>query len=419
MLALAHSKRGHPAMAASSEKVTFPGHTGETLAARLDLPAGPPRAYALFAHCFTCSKDIFAAARIATALAENGFAVLRFDFTGLGASDGEFANTNFSSNVQDLLEAANYLRENHAAPSLLVGHSLGGAAVLAAAGDIPEVVAVSTIGAPADAEHVIHNFGAAIDEIEETGSASVKLAGRDFTIHKQFLDDVRGSSLTDRLAKLKRALLVFHAPLDGTVGIENAGMIYSAAKHPKSFISLDDADHLLSRRADAIYVANVLAAWSSRYLDASAEAKPKAPDRGVLVRETRLGKFQNEVVSGDHHLLADEPKAVGGLDSGPSPYDFLSIALGTCTSMTLRMYADRKGWDLGRVSVLVDHDKVHADDCAECGEREGRVDRFVREISVEGDVPAEWADKLEEIAGKCPVHRTLEKSSVVATKVVV
>ncbi len=407
-------------MVATSEKITFPGHTGEMLAARLDMPAGPPRAYALFAHCFTCSKDIFAAARIATALAENGFAVLRFDFTGLGASDGEFANTNFSSNVQDLLEAASYLRENHAAPSLLVGHSLGGAAVLAAAGDIPEVRAVSTIGAPADAEHVIHNFGAAIDEIDETGSASVKLAGRDFTIHRQFLDDVRGSSLTDRLGKLKRALLVFHAPLDRTVGIENAGMIYGAAKHPKSFISLDDADHLLSRRVDAIYVANVLAAWSSRYIEDSAQdEKLKAPDRGVLVRETRQGKFQNQVVSGDHQMLADEPKSVGGLDSGPSPYDYLSIALGTCTSMTLRMYADRKGWDLGRVLVVVDHDKVHADDCAECGDREGRVDRFVREISVEGDVPQEWADKLEEIAGKCPVHRTLEKSSVVATKVVV
>ncbi len=405
-------------MAATSEKISFPGHTGELLAARLDMPVGPPLAYALFAHCFTCSKDIFAAARIASALAEKGFAVLRFDFTGLGASDGEFANTNFSSNVQDLLEAAKYLRENHAAPSLLVGHSLGGAAVLAAAGDIPEVKAVSTIGAPADAEHVIHNFGAAIDEIDETGSASVKLAGRDFTIHKQFLDDVRGSSLNDRLAKLKRALLVFHAPLDSTVGVENAGMIFSAAKHPKSFISLDDADHLLSRRVDAIYVANVLAAWSSRYLDNEAEnAKPSAPDKGVLVRETLRGKFQNEVVSGQHTMLADEPKSVGGLDAGPSPYDYLSVALGTCTSMTLRMYADRKGWDLGRVSVVVDHDKVHAEDCAECGEREGRVDRFVREISVEGDVPQEWADKLEEIAGKCPVHRTLEKSSVVATKV--
>lgn len=405
-------------MTGTSEKVTFPGHTGEMLAARLDMPAGPPRAFALFAHCFTCSKDIFAAARIATALAENGFAVLRFDFTGLGASDGEFANTNFSSNVQDLLEAAKFLRENHAAPSLLVGHSLGGAAVLAAAGDIPEVRAVSTIGAPADAEHVIHNFGAAIDEIEHTGSATVKLAGRDFTIHKQFLDDVRGSSLTDRLAKLKRALLVFHAPLDQTVGIENAGAIFSAAKHPKSFISLDDADHLLSRRADAIYVANVLAAWSSRFLEQETDAdKPDAPSHGVLVRETRQGKFQNQVVVGQHHLLADEPKSVAGLDSGPSPYDFLSIALGACTSMTLRMYADRKGWDLGQVSVLVDHDKVHAEDCAECGEREGRVDRFERTITVEGDVPQEWADKLEEIAGKCPVHRTLEKSSVVATKV--
>lgn len=405
-------------MAHTSEKVSFPGHTGELLAARLDSPAGEPKAYALFAHCFTCSKDIFAAARIANALADNGFAVLRFDFTGLGRSEGEFANTNFSSNVQDLLEAAKYLREHHSAPSILVGHSLGGAAVLAAAGDVPEVKAVATIGAPADAEHVIHNFGAAIDEIDTTGAATVKLAGRDFTIQKQFLDDVRGSTLSDRVSKLKRALLVFHAPLDATVGVENAGMIFSAAKHPKSFISLDDADHLLSRRRDAIYVANVLSAWASRFLDDGAEPQTlAAPEKGVLVSETGVGKFQNDVLSGPHRLMADEPISVGGLDSGPGPYDFLSAALGACTSMTLRMYADRKGWDLGKVSVKVDHDKVHADDCAECESREGRVDRFEREISIEGDIAPEWADKLEEIAGKCPVHRTLEKSSVVVTKV--
>lgn len=404
-------------MAHTSEKVSFPGHTGEMLAARLDLPAGKPKAFALFAHCFTCSKDIFAAARIANALAENGIAVLRFDFTGLGKSEGEFANTNFSSNVQDLLEAAKFLREEHQAPSILVGHSLGGAAVLAAAGGMPEVKAVATIGAPADAEHVIHNFGAAVDEIETSGKATVKLAGRDFTIQKQFLDDVRGKTLTDRIGRLKRALLVFHAPLDATVGVENAGMIFSAAKHPKSFISLDDADHLLSRRSDAIYVANVLSAWASRFIDADNEEEVQAPAKGVLVRETGAGKFQNDVLSGAHRLLADEPGSVGGLDSGPSPYDYLSAALGTCTSMTLRMYADRKGWDLGKVSVKVDHDKVHAEDCADCGEREGRVDRFEREISVEGDLPAEWADKLEEIADKCPVHKTLEKSSVVVTKV--
>ncbi|MGI9482367.1 MAG: bifunctional alpha/beta hydrolase/OsmC family protein [Hyphomicrobiales bacterium] len=400
-----------------SKKITFPGHAGEQLAARLDMPAGPVRAYALFAHCFTCSKDIFAASRISTSLSDQGIAVLRFDFTGLGASEGEFANTNFSTNVQDLVEAAKYMRVNLAAPSLLVGHSLGGAAVLIAAGDIPEVKAVATIGAPADAEHVIHNFGASVYDIDKKGEAMVTLAGREFTIQKQFLEDVRSVNLAERIGKLKRALLIFHAPLDQTVGIENAGLIFGVAKHPKSFISLDDADHLLSRRQDAIYVASVLSAWASRFIDMPEQAEERPESDAVLVRETGHGKFQQDVFVRAHHMLADEPASVGGMDTGPTPYDFLSIALGACTSMTLRIYAEHKGLELGQISVAVSHDKVHAKDCAECEGREGRVDRFEREISVAGQVSDELADKLEEIAGKCPVHRTLEKSSAVATKV--
>ncbi len=405
--------------AAKIGKITFPGHSGDQLAARLDMPEGPVRAYALFAHCFTCSKDIFAASRIASTLAANGIAVLRFDFTGLGASEGEFANTNFSSNVHDLVEAANYMRNHFEAPAILIGHSLGGAAVLAAAGDIPEVKAVATIGAPADAGHVIENFGAAIGEIEEKGEAAVVLAGRKFSIKKQFLEDVRSSVLEKRIGKLKRALIVFHAPRDETVGIENAGAIFSAAKHPKSFISLDDADHLLSRREDAIYVAEVLSAWADRYIETMAADGEEKTDNGndVLVRETGRGAFQQDIFVRAHHFLADEPASVGGMDSGPTPYDLLSAALGTCTAMTLRMYAGRKGLEMGQVSVSVTHDKVHVDDCNECEGREGRVDRFEREISVDGEISAEIADKLEEIAGKCPVHRTLEHSSVVATKV--
>jgi uncharacterized OsmC-like protein/pimeloyl-ACP methyl ester carboxylesterase len=398
-------------------KITFPGHSGEQLAARLDMPDGQVRAYALFAHCFTCSKDIFAASRIAATLAENGIAVLRFDFTGLGASEGEFANTNFSSNVRDLIEAANYMRRHLQAPALLIGHSLGGAAVLAAAGDIPEVKAVATIGAPADAEHVIHNFGAAIEEIEEKGVAAVSLAGRDFNIQKQFLDDVRSSVLTERIGKLKRALMVFHAPRDETVGIENAAAIFSAAKHPKSFISLDNADHLLSRRQDAAYVAVVLAAWAGRYIDAAEVNTDEKTDNQVIVRETGRGAFQQDVFVRSHHMLADEPVAVGGLDSGPTPYDYLSAALGACTAMTLRMYAGRKGLELGPLSVAVSHAKVHVEDCIECEGHESRIDRFEREISVSGAVAPEMAKKLEEIAGKCPVHRTLEHSSLVATRV--
>jgi len=409
-------------MSNNSEKLTFPGSSGEALAARLDTPAGSPRAYALFAHCFTCSKDIFAAARISEALVERGFAVMRFDFTGLGASEGEFANTNFSSNVEDLKRAADYLRENHSAPELIIGHSLGGAAVLAVAADVPEAKAVATIGAPAEADHVVHNFGAKIDEIEKTGIAEVKLAGRNFTIKKQFLDDLKAQSVEKRISKMGKALIVFHAPRDAIVGIENAAAIFQAARHPKSFISLDDADHLLSQRSDAIYVADVLSAWASRFISAE-EAKSVLPFPGpegqVSVAETRGGKFQAEVVSGAHRLMADEPVSYGGLDTGPSPYDLLSAALGACTSMTLRMYADHKKIDLDRVTVHVRHGKVHAQDCSDCGEgRDGKIDRFERELVLEGDLDEDTRKRLTEIADKCPVHKTLEHEAVVVTTLI-
>lgn len=405
-------------MAIQSTRIEFPGSQGDLLAARLDAPSGPLRGYALFAHCFSCSKETFAASRIASALAAHGIATLRFDFTGLGASEGEFANTNFSSNVGDLVAAANWLRENHAAPELLIGHSLGGAAVLAAAGDIAELKAVATIGAPAHADHVVHNFQASLDEIEKDGEATVSLAGRKFTIKKQFLDDVRSTSLDGKIATLKPALIVFHAPLDQTVGIENASTIFSSAKHPKSFISLDGADHLLTRRQDAIFVADVLAGWANRFLP-QVEALQLAPAGVVRVSETRKGKFQQDVLVDNHHLLADEPASVGGAGTGPSPYDYLSIALGTCTSMTLRMYADFKKLQLGDVTVDVTHGKVHADDCKDCGEgKTGKIDRFERTISVEGEISPELRGKLEEIAGKCPVHRTLEAETVVVTKVI-
>ncbi len=381
------------------------------------MPGGKVRGFALFAHCFTCSKDVFAASRIAAALAEHGIATLRFDFTGLGASEGEFANTNFSSNIADLVAAADWLRANHAAPVLLIGHSLGGAAVLAAANQVPEAKLVATIGAPADADHVVHNFHANLDTIEEQGAAEVDLAGRKFTIRKQFLDDVRTARLTDAIARLKRTLVVFHAPLDQTVGIENASAIFSAAKHPKSFVSLDGADHLLTRREDAIFVAGVLAAWAERVVPA--QKKASTPDAGIVrVTETGAGKFQQDVLVNDHELVADEPASFGGDGTGPSPYDYLSIALGACTSMTLRMYADFKKLKLGRVSVDVSHGKIHADDCADCGEgRTGKIDRFERVITVEGEISPDLQDKLEEIAGKCPVHRTLEAEAVVVTRV--
>ena len=405
-------------MSAQSHKITFTGSQGEELAAKLELPLGRVRAYALFAHCFTCTKDIFAAARIASALAEHGIAVLRFDFTGLGASKGDFANTNFSSNVADLVAAADFLRQSYEAPKLLVGHSLGGAAVLAAAAHVPEAKAVATIGAPADTQHVVHNFAADLDEIRAKGEAEVTLAGRQFKIKAQFLEDLDQQNLADRVGTMKKALIVFHAPGDQTVGIENAASIFQAAKHPKTFVSLDNADHLLTRRTDSIFVADVLSAWAARYIEARADGESAAAEDGeVLVRETGNGKFQQQVLSGAHRMLADEPMDYGGLDSGPSPYDFVSIALGACTSMTLRMYVERKGWEIGQISVSVDHGKVHAKDCEDCGEgREGRIDRFERRISVDGGVDDEVREKLLEIADKCPVHRTLENGAAVVTK---
>lgn len=403
-----------------TSRANFPGHSGARLSARLDMPNGRVRAFALFAHCFTCSKDLMAARRIAADLARSGIAVLRFDFTGLGSSEGEFASTNFSSNVEDLLAAADWLRENHAAPALLIGHSLGGAAMLAVAADVPEARAVVTIGAPADADHVLAHLGSDLAAIERDGEAEVTLAGRSFRIARQFVDDVRGVRLAERIRAMRKPLLILHAPLDETVGIDNATAIFLAARHPKSFVSLDTADHLLSRAEDAAFAAALIAGWSSRYLEPDTPQGEAAIEH-VRVTETGEGRFQNAVQAGAHRLFADEPAAAGGLDSGPSPYDFLSIALGACTSMTLRMYADFKKVPLGRVSVDVSHAKIHSRDCADCTEEERgsgkRIDRFERVISIEGDLPPELAGKIEEIAGKCPVHRTLEGSSKVNTVV--
>ncbi len=402
----------------TAQRVSFKGSQGDMLAARLDMPAGQVAATAIFAHCFTCSKDIFAAKRVSSELSRHGIAVLRFDFTGLGASDGEFANTNFSSNCEDLVRAADWLRDNIEAPTILIGHSLGGAAVLSVAGAIPEVRAVATIGAPADAEHVVHNFGADLDRIETDGEAEVSLAGRSFRIRKQFLDDIRSQNLNDRIGSMRKALMVMHSPVDQTVGIENAAAIFSAAKHPKSFVSLDHADHLLSRHEDAVYAAQIIAAWSGRFI--SRKETEDSEHQGVLVAETGEGKFQNYVHAGPHRMFADEPEAVGGLDSGPSPYDYLSIALGACTSMTLRMYADRKQLDLGSIQVEVDHAKVHAADCEDCAADKvaagGRIDRFERTITIAGNLDPALHDKMLEIADKCPVHRTLENGAAVVTR---
>ena len=408
-------------MNTSTVRMTFPGSFGHELAARLDMPSIGVRAYALFAHCFTCTKDIIAARRIAAKLASLGVAVLRFDFTGLGSSEGEFENTDFTSNVEDLVLAADHLRTRYRAPAILIGHSLGGAAVLAAAHRIPEATAVVTIGAPSDVAHVLHQFQAHLADIERDGVADVTLGGRTFPISRQLVEDAKGHAIVRHVTQLRKALLVMHAPRDQTVGIEHATAIFTAAKHPKSFVSLDTANHLLSDSLDAAYAAEVLAAWASRYLPPIEESTIEDRHEGVVVRETGAGKFQNEISAGAHRMLADEPKSAGGLDSGPSPYDYLAAALGACTSMTLRVYAEHKQVALGRLTVSVVHGKLPAEHCQDCGEaaegRTGKIDRFERVISVEGGVDAAMVGKLVEIANKCPVHRTLEARSAVVTRI--
>jgi putative redox protein len=395
----------------------FLGSDGFKLAAALDLPDGEPVAYALFAHCFTCGKDVLAARRIAAGLTARGMAVLRFDFTGLGASEGEFANSTFSSNVADIVRAADHLRETRKAPAILIGHSLGGAAILAAAARIPEAKAVATIAAPSDPAHVTHLFADRVADIRAQGTVEVSLAGRPFHIKREFLDDIAEHNLMGQVAELRKALLILHSPTDDTVGIDNATRIFVAAKHPKSFISLSGADHLLNRKSDADYVADVIAAWAQRYLETAPSNQTEDSDsRRVVVRETRRGKFQQTVTVGPHRLIADEPSTAGGDDTGPGPYDYLLAALGACTSMTLRLYADRKALPLDRVAVTLRHNRIHAEDCAECETKTGMVDQIEREIAMEGALDPEQRGRLMDIADKCPVHRTLTSEIRIVTR---
>ena len=402
-----------------TERLTFSGHDGSELAARLDRPDGPVLAAALFAHCFTCGKDIVAARRIAGRLAAQGIAVLRFDFTGLGHSGGEFANTTFSSNVADLEAAARRMEEIGLAPGLLIGHSLGGAAVLRAAAGIPSAKAVATIGAPFDPGHVTDHFSQALPRIEAEGEAEVILGGRPLRIGRGFVEDVSHARLKEAVERLDRALLVLHSPTDETVGIENASGLFLAARHPKSFVTLDGADHLVSRPGTAEYAAEVIAAWAGRYLGAEEPAPPEgAPEGVVRVSEADPAGFLQDVAAGrKHHTLADEPRSFGGTDRGMTPYNFLAAGLGACTSMTVRMYARRKEWPLDHVSVDVTHDRVHAQDAeAEVEGREGQLDRFTRVVRLEGALDEAQRARLMEIADRCPVHRTLERSAVVRTR---
>ncbi len=400
------------------QTLSFPNDHGDLLAARLSLPPdGRPVAYALFAHCFTCNRNLNAVRRISQEMSDHGMAVLQFDFTGLGDSEGDFSDTGFASNVDDLVAAARYLASRHEAPKVLIGHSLGGAAVLKAAASIPSCKAVVTIGSPADPKHVAHLIGDARETIEQTGQATVTLAGRSFLIKKQFLEDLEETRMEETIRGLRRALLVCHSPIDQTVGIENAARIFQAAMHPKSFLSLDKADHLLSDEADAFYVGRAAAAWATRYLDVSAagDGGPEAAGSQVVVRTGRE-HYYTEVVASGHRLTVDEPESVGGTDRGGTPYDLLLGALGSCTSITLRMYADRKSWPLEEIVVRLSHAKIHASHCETCETAEGKVDRIEREIELIGDLSGEQRARLLEIADRCPVHRTLHSEILVETR---
>ena len=406
-------------MTGGSKRVAFEGAHGDQLAARLDLPADErPLGWALFAHCFTCSKDLKAVGHLTRELNAHRIAVLRFDFTGLGESEGDFAGTTFRSNVADLEAAGRFLAAEHEAASILIGHSFGGAAVLQAAARLESVRAVVTIAAPFSPQHVTHLFGDREREIRERGEATVTLAGRSFRIRREFLEDLASPRMEETIRGLKRALLVMHSPVDNLVGVENAAQIFQAAKHPKSFVSLDDADHLLTDAADARYAARVLAAWASRYVP-----RPAARTRGDLKLGSRVvarnaGGFETEIMAGGHPLVADEPESVGGTDRGPTPYDLLGSALAACTAMTVRMYAGRKGWPLDRIEVGVSHQRIHADDEERCEDAPAKLDQFDRDLLLEGDLDESQRARLLEISGKCPVHKTLAAGVRIETELV-
>jgi uncharacterized OsmC-like protein/alpha/beta superfamily hydrolase len=399
------------------QKITFTNAEGTRLAAVLDLPEDErPLAYALFAHCFTCTKDLAAAFHIARSLSQRRIAVLRFDFAGLGGSEGDFADTTFSSEVGDVVAASRYLADHHQAPCILIGHSLGGAAVLQAAGDIPSTAAVVTLAAPSHPRHLLDLLAGAREEIVRSGQATVTIAGRDFVLKKRFLDDLEAQDAAEKIRRLHAALLVMHSPRDRVVAIENAADIYLAARHPKSFVSLEPADHLLSSAADARYAGEMIATWAGRFLETSpgAAKPPEVIDNRVTARTAAQGFCTDLFVNG-HALVADEPESFGGSGRGPSPYDYLLAALGSCTGMTVQMYARRKKWPLAAAVVRLRHEKIHAEDCEHCTEKGSKIDRFERELELRGELSEEQRNRLLEIAEKCPVHRTLHSEVVIDT----
>lgn len=401
-----------------TEKVNFKNKNGDDLSGYLELPLNQdPHNFVLFAHCFTCNKNFFAAKNISRTLAQNGYGVLRFDFTGLGESEGDFADSNFSGNIQDLLAAATYLKKEFKAPSLLIGHSLGGAAVLFAAKELESVKAVTTIAAPSTTAHVQHLIENNVDEIEKNGEAKVNIGGRSFKIKKQFLDDIDKHELKPYLSELRKSLLIMHSPHDKIVSIKNAEELYIAARHPKSFVSLDGAEHLLAAEGDATYAGNVIATWASRYLTIPNKEIPES-NADVVAGLEKEDAFTTRMKAGNHTFLADEPISAGGKDYGPTPYQFLSSGLASCTSMTLQMYAKRKKWPLEDVETHVYYSRKHEKDCEDCENSNSKIDTFKREIKLYGDLDEKQKKRLLEIADRCPVHKSLTSATNIKTKLI-
>ncbi|MGB5982385.1 MAG: bifunctional alpha/beta hydrolase/OsmC family protein [Nonlabens sp.] len=400
------------------EKIEFINSNGYQLSGRLELPVNSkPHNYAIFAHCFTCSKNFSATRNISRALTTAGYGVLRFDFTGLGDSEGDFSDTNFSGNVEDLLAAIDYLTKHYKAPTLLIGHSLGGAAVIYASAKASSIKAIATIGTPSDTKHVKHLFNDQLETINTEGEATVQLSGRSFHIKSQFLDDLNEQKITQTLKDTKKPILIAHSPQDGTVGISHAEKLYHAAMHPKSFVSLNGADHLLMDKADSNYIGKVIAQWASRYLDIPEPEDIKTKHQ-VAAGLDNTEKFTTQIKAGRHYFIADEPTNYGGNDFGPTPYDLISAGLAACTVMTIQMYARRKKWVVENVQCEVSYNKQHKEDCEDCEDKMAKIDTFTREISFEGDLTQEQLDKLMTIADKCPVHKTLHSTAQILTKIV-
>lgn len=397
-----------------TEKFTFRNRQGIELSAKLSLPVNrKPVSFALFAHCFTCGKDLTSAKMISDSLTQAGFGVVQFDFTGIGSSDGEFHETNFTTNISDLVDAADHMRAEMKAPSLLIGHSLGGAAVIYAAGELEYVKAVATIGAPSSPSHLKKLFKNKEDSIRNEGSAEISIGGRHFMISKQFIEDLETRDLPSFLRKMRKPVLILHSPQDVIVEIENARSLYKAAWHPKSFLSMDGADHLLSDKKDAAYAGEMISGWAGRYIEYVEKEIPHSENQVLAFNDE---DYTVEIQAGNHHLRADEPTSVGGNDFGPDPYGLLLSALGSCTAMTIRMYANRKGWDLDSVSVHLDHSKVYNEDCDGCERSTSKIDKIEKQISITGNLDEKQVNRMLEISEKCPVHKTLNNTVIIETK---